>query len=169
MRLRHVRTFTASLLINPASTANERPEIRNPTLTRPPVTSVNPRLFVSHPPLQVEPELRVAADSENLTHNRPSTIVTRALNAGHHSDLCRLDRRVSEARNVMDRRNRITNTRAIETDRSFTQLTSDGRARALQANSVRSTRLVFSPCRLSCGASSRVMPRGTYLGVNTCH
>lgn len=69
----------------------------------------------------------------------------------------------------MARRNRITNTRAIETDRSFTQLTSDSGARELRANSVRSTRLVFSSCQLPCAASSSVMSRGIYLGVNTCH
>jgi len=169
MRLRHTRSLPPSPLINPSRTANARAENRNPTLKRPRVTSRNPRHFVSHPPRHVGPDMRVAADSENLTRNRPSTIVTRALNAGHRSDLCRLDRRVSEARNVMARRNRITNTRDIQTDGRFTQLTSDSRARAMRANSLCSARLVVSPCRPSCGASSSVMSRGTYLGVNTCH
>ena len=65
--------------------------------------------------------------------------------------------------------NWIANMRAVECDGSFTQRTSESRARASRSNSLCRTRPVFSPCRLSRGASSIVMSRGTYLGVNTCH
>jgi len=70
----------------------------------------------------------------------------------------------------MARRNRITNTLAIEPGGSFTHLPSDSWARVrCEPIPAAARTFVFSSCQLPCGPPSSVMSRGTYLGINTCH
>ena len=70
----------------------------------------------------------------------------------------------------MPRRNRITNTLAIEPDGHFTHLASDNSARVRHESIPAAVRaFVLSSYQLPCGPPSTVMSRGTHLGVNTCH
>jgi len=85
--------------------------------------------------------------------------------------LCPLDRRVTETRNAIARRTRITNTLAIEPGGRFTHPPSDSWARVRCERIPAAARaFVFSSSQLPCGSPSSVMSRGTYLlESNTCH
>src|SRR5881296_701446 len=67
--------------------------------------------------------------------------------------LCPVDRRVSEGRNAMARRNRITNTLAIEPGRSFTHLPSDSWARVLCEPIRAAARAFVVACLLCLGSA----------------